>query len=295
MPWVNVIANPQLRHHRHRVGRGAHLVGQQPREPADAVRQRSDQRSDRRGDLRARRRDRRGVVADAGPDARGASTGRCVVRHTAGLTQFSRRDARHRARARRLRRCRRPGEVLAADADQRRHDAADAERLRLQRVGARAAARRRAPARRHRAGRRAARSSRGTPTTRSSRGHVAFAARQRAGRVVHRGSRVVPRPQWRLAAARRRSAHAALSGRARRRRSIRARRCSCAACCSRARRRPLVFLLGQGRDREHARAADRAPRQRRRRGGGARAASRRRGTTRSTPCRCARRTTRSTR
>ena len=32
---------PALRHHRHRVGRGAHLVGEQPREPADAVRQRS--------------------------------------------------------------------------------------------------------------------------------------------------------------------------------------------------------------------------------------------------------------
>ena len=36
LPWANVIANPQLRHHRHRVGLGAHLVREQPREPADA-------------------------------------------------------------------------------------------------------------------------------------------------------------------------------------------------------------------------------------------------------------------
>ena len=38
---------PAVRHDRHGVGCGAHLVGQQPREPADAVRERSGQRSDR--------------------------------------------------------------------------------------------------------------------------------------------------------------------------------------------------------------------------------------------------------
>ena len=67
MPWANVIANPRFGTDRHRVGLGAHLVGQQPREPADVVRERSGQRSDRRGALRSRRRDGRGVVADAGP------------------------------------------------------------------------------------------------------------------------------------------------------------------------------------------------------------------------------------
>ena len=56
--------------------------GEQPREPADAVRQRPGQRSHGRGDLRPRRRDRRGVVADAGPAAAAtARAGRCVVRH----------------------------------------------------------------------------------------------------------------------------------------------------------------------------------------------------------------------
>ena len=41
-----------------RVGRGVHVVGQQPREPPDALRQRSDHRPDRRSDLPARRRPR---------------------------------------------------------------------------------------------------------------------------------------------------------------------------------------------------------------------------------------------
>ena len=62
---------PALRHHRDRVGRGAHLGRQQPREPADAVRQRSDQRSDRRGAVHSRRGDRRSVVADARARSRG--------------------------------------------------------------------------------------------------------------------------------------------------------------------------------------------------------------------------------
>ena len=51
------------------VGLGVHLGGQQPREPADAVRQRSGDRSDRRGDLPARRGHGRGVGRDAGAAA----------------------------------------------------------------------------------------------------------------------------------------------------------------------------------------------------------------------------------
>ncbi len=59
-------------------------------------------------------------------------------------------DPRHRARARRFRRYRRSRPVLPAHADQRRTRGSHAQRLRLQRVGARAASRRRPPARRHR-------------------------------------------------------------------------------------------------------------------------------------------------
>ena len=79
---------PGVRHDRDSVGRGVHLGREQPREPADAVRQRSDHRSDRRGDLPPRRRDRRGVGRDAGPLPRPARRGRWVVRHAAGVTRF---------------------------------------------------------------------------------------------------------------------------------------------------------------------------------------------------------------
>src|SRR6266852_1471579 len=62
------------------------------------------------------------------------------------------RDARHRSRAGCLRRYRRSREVLAAHADQPRPCGSDAQRLRVQRVGARTAARWPALARRHRRG-----------------------------------------------------------------------------------------------------------------------------------------------
>ena len=89
---------PALRHDGHRVGLGAHLVGEQPREPADAVRQRSGDRPDGRGALHPRRRDgrRRGRRRRARCRATPAS-GRFVIRHAAGVTRFSRVDARHRA------------------------------------------------------------------------------------------------------------------------------------------------------------------------------------------------------
>ena len=82
---------PALRHRGHRRRRGLHLVGEQPREPADAARQRSGDRPHRRGAAPARRGDRRGVVAHAGPAApRAPESGRCVVRHGAGVTAFER-------------------------------------------------------------------------------------------------------------------------------------------------------------------------------------------------------------
>ena len=67
LPWANVIANPRFGTVVTASGCGLHLVGEQPREPPHALRQRSRHRPHRRGALRPRRRDRRGVVADAGP------------------------------------------------------------------------------------------------------------------------------------------------------------------------------------------------------------------------------------
>ena len=127
-----------LRKHRHLLRRGAHLGGEQPREPADPVRQRPGHRPDRRGDLPPRRGEWRAVGRDAGP----------VAAHPAlpalGGAPRRRRDAvrarraRHRAGARRLRGARRAGEALAADADQPlRADAAPRAVLVL-RVAARA-------------------------------------------------------------------------------------------------------------------------------------------------------------
>ena len=69
LPWANVIANPHFGTIHHRVGIGAHLVGEQPRKPPDAVRQRSGHRSD--GEAIFIRDDDTGecLVADAGTDA----------------------------------------------------------------------------------------------------------------------------------------------------------------------------------------------------------------------------------
>ena len=54
-PWSNILANPQFGIARHLVRRLVHLVGEQPREPPDAVRQRPGERSDGGGDLLPRR------------------------------------------------------------------------------------------------------------------------------------------------------------------------------------------------------------------------------------------------
>ena len=97
-----------------RVRRRLHLVGQQPREPAHAVVERSGLRSARRGDLRARRGERRGLGADRAPDPRGARDLRRAPRP--GLQPLRAHLARHRARAAAVRPARRPGQDLAADA-----------------------------------------------------------------------------------------------------------------------------------------------------------------------------------
>ena len=141
LPWANVIANPGFGTIVTASG-SAHTWSENSREnrltsfandpivdpTAEALFIRDDESGER-------------VVADAGTDA--APSGERAVRHPS----FGRRhavlprDARHQARARRVRGRRRSGQVLAADADQRRRHAADAEPLRLQRLGARAAAR----------------------------------------------------------------------------------------------------------------------------------------------------------
>ena len=69
-PWINVIANPAFGFQVADRGQRLHLVGQQPREPADAVVERSGQRSPGRGVLSARRRYRRAVVPDGAADPR---------------------------------------------------------------------------------------------------------------------------------------------------------------------------------------------------------------------------------
>ena len=93
LPWANVLANPRLRHDRDGLGLRLHLVEQQPREPADAVRERSGDRSDGRGDLPARRGERRGLGRDAGPLRAIAATAAWVMRHRAGRHDASQRTA----------------------------------------------------------------------------------------------------------------------------------------------------------------------------------------------------------
>ena len=118
-----------------------------------------------------------------------------MIRHGAGLTRFARvvHGIGHELdvfvdRAG-------PGQVLAAHPDQRHRPAAPPERVRLQRVGAGAAAPRPAPARRHRARRgdgRHLRAQHLQPRLRRARG---LRARQRAAALGHRRPPGVPRPQ----------------------------------------------------------------------------------------------------
>ena len=282
-----------LRHRRRRHRRRLDLGREQPREPPHAVRQRPGERVQRRGRLPARRGRRRDVGRHAGPAAAAAR------RRPLGDPPRRRRDAlrarrpRHHLRARGLRARRRAAQALAAHAHQPHGPAAPPQRLRLQRVGAVPAARRRAPLRGHRAGpARPAPCWRATPTTRTSPG--ASPSRTRAcgprrrpatGSSSSAGTaRCGARPRWPA----RRCRIASAPG------STRARRCSSAWTLEPGETREVVAAARPG-GRPRARAGAGAPLRRRRgralraRGGRARA-----GTSCSAPCRSRRRTTRST-
>ena len=245
MPWANVIANPQFGTIITASG-AAHTWSANSRENR-LTPFANDPVSDPTGEAIFVRDDDTGriVVADAGTGAAAPAADRCVVRHTAGVTQFHARDTRHRPRAGRVRRPRRSREVLAPDAHQPRTAAATLSVFALQRVGARAAARRPAPARRHRRStRRPGRSSPETPTTRNSADHVAFSHASEPAASVTGGSRVVHRPQRRPVAAGRAGAQRCSRARGRGPGS-RARRFTCASSCSQARRRRLAVPAGR--------------------------------------------------
>ncbi len=141
---------PALRHHPERERIGDDVVREQPRESPDAVRQRSGDRSRRRSALHSRRRHRTLVVADTGADA-------TVVderpnphpprsRHHAVLPIVRGNPPP----ARRAGRSRRSGAHRAAHARQHVRKPPSCQRLRLQRLGHRAAARARHASCRHR-------------------------------------------------------------------------------------------------------------------------------------------------
>ena len=169
----------RVRHDRQQRRLGVHLGGQQPREPADAVRQRSAHRSDGRGDLSCATRSPARCGARRRLRCRGDQTaGRWVVRHAAGVTRYQHAVAGLEQELAVFVAPEDPVKLARADADQHVDERAAPQRVRLRRVVPRPAARRRAPVRRDRAStRRPARSSRATPTTRSSRGASRSCAR----------------------------------------------------------------------------------------------------------------------
>ena len=186
---------PALRHDPQRERIGDDVVREQPREPADAVRERSGDRSRRRGAVHSRRRYRPRVVADAGTDA-------AIVGERAHPDPpRGRPDALlaivrgHSSSARGLRRRRGSGALRAADARQHVAEPAAPERVRLQRLGDRSAARARHASRHHRLRRAAS----GGPRVESVQHHVLgtrlLRGVQRAADLGDRQSPIVPRPQ----------------------------------------------------------------------------------------------------
>ena len=173
-PWINVLANARIRLSRVGVGIGLHLGGQQPREPAHALVERSRQRPARRGALPAGRGDGRDLVPHPPSDP-----GRRSVRRPPrpGIQPIRARARRHRDGPSRVRAAGRPGQDLAARASRTAPVATRTSRSPPTRSGSlgpqRAAG---APVHRHRAGcgngraLRAQRVERGVRRTRRVRG-----------------------------------------------------------------------------------------------------------------------------
>ena len=78
-PWTNVVAHETFGFACTESGPGLHLVRQQPRQPADAVAQRSGLRSARRSGVHPRRDSRRVLVRDAAAGRRRAAATSCVT------------------------------------------------------------------------------------------------------------------------------------------------------------------------------------------------------------------------
>ena len=258
VPWANVIANPRFGTIVTASG-SAHTWSGNSRENR-LTPFANDPVSDPTAEAMFMRDDETGRVAGRRRRARCARPGERPLRRPphGRPDALLARDARHRPRARRVRRRRRSGEVLAADADQRRPDGRgrlsvfaynewvlgpprDGEHLHV------VTERRRA---------RPARSSRSNAYNQEFAGHVAFAYASDAPRPS-------PATAARSSAATATLSHPAAlrparrsSGQLRRRRSIRARRCRFDASL-RAGRTPAAAssCWARARDRDHARAA----------------------------------------
>ena len=202
MPWTNVIANPQFGTIITASG-SAHTWSGNSRENR-LTPFANDPVSDPTAEALFIRDDETGEYWSPTPGPVTSDLGRRAVPRSSHRRRdaFLPRHARHRPRAGCVRARRRSGEVLAADDPQPQFVGANAQRLRLQRVGAGAAARWAALAGRH--GARSddtGPSSRPTRTTRSS--PAAWRSPVRARRCIRlTGDRaIVPRPQRRLVAA----------------------------------------------------------------------------------------------
>ena len=232
--------------------RRLHLVGQQPREPAHPLVQRSGQRSPGRGLLSARRRHRRPVVPDGAADPR-------RQRHLCGsawpgIQPVRACGARHRRRVAAVRAARRSDQDLAPHAAQ--HIAPHAASLgdRLCGMGAWSVAR----------GLRAVRDDRDRSRHRRDVRAQSVERRLRIARRLRRSWRAADRLDGRPAGVHRpqrdtgkpggaRRRGTAVQHRGRRPRSLR-RAADERSCCRRMRRIEIVFFLGEAASAQDARA-----------------------------------------